>query len=520
MLLLEELTSQYKDLDTHPPHVVNSELYIIHILADCFSAHWDAVNRVPNYQTKNADQRSIPRGALSVPQGNSGRVDNNSGTDEEEAAQEPVPKRLVLPKPLDDVLAGRILEAVKIFLAPYPEQYTLPASTILEYSNYRHTQNSLGRLESSDPENNSYEKVPGLYSTDGTLQDIEAHARTIVEFLSASNWDLFFEHLKTSFRLLQVVFPLQGNGTQAAPVLDDDRNALATLRIVAFIWVDKRKLSLVLSELCSCFFHLRKTFQSTLGLALPILILRWVEQNPEEFVLMHNSHSKIDGVDRLFDIANGMVDSNRWKAVLYSFQIFLLFLIPDVFEVATSMPSTGRYLENGSLPKASSGIFKKVSFLESLRKALRNKNPAAAYCLISLLRIARHFSLEGNDSALLSYALDVQEEVRDALFRKNIVGSEGAIFDNGLMTAAFVSLTHLDFESCNEHIAPQCLSSNAPNDFKLAFVSACSNLAKLPNSHLYSELFEKTTALIRGHLKVTEVPNSEQHLLIRLGSFS
>lgn len=470
---------------------------------------------MPNYQTKNVDRRSIPRGALPVPQGNSGRVDNHSGTDEGEAVHEPLPKRLVLPKPLDDVLAGRILEAVKIFLAPYPEQYTLPASTILEYSNYRHTQSSPSRLDSSDLENNYYEKVPGLYSTDGTLQDIEAHARTIVEFLSASNWDLFFEHLKTSFRLLQVVFPLQGNGTQAAPVLDDDRNALATLRIVAFIWVDKRKLSLVLSELCSCFFHLRKTFQSTLGLALPILILRWVEQNPEEFVLMHNSHSKIDGVDRLFDIANGMVDSNRWKAVLYPFQIFLLFLIPDVFEVATSMPSTGRYLENGSLPKASSGIFKKVSFLESLRKALRNRNPAAAYCLISLLRIARHFSLEGNDSALLSYALDVQEEVRDALFRKNIVGSEGAIFDNGLMTAAFVSLTHLDFESCNEHIAPQCLSSNAPNDFKLAFVSACSNLAKLPDAHLYSELFEKTTVLIRDHLKVTKVLNLEQHLLIR-----
>ncbi|KFY74645.1 hypothetical protein V498_09970, partial [Pseudogymnoascus sp. VKM F-4517 (FW-2822)] len=58
VLLLEELTAQYKDLDTHPPHVVNSELYIIHILADCFSAHWDAANRVPKFQTKNVDQHS------------------------------------------------------------------------------------------------------------------------------------------------------------------------------------------------------------------------------------------------------------------------------------------------------------------------------------------------------------------------------------------------------------------------------------------------------------------------------
>lgn len=514
LLLLEELISQYKDLDTHPPHVINSELYIIHILADCFSAHWDFINQSAKVPINENRQRSASQSLFSAPHRGTRRVDSQNDNDETVETREILTSRLILPKPLDDILVGRILEAIKGFLVPYPDQYILPASTILNHGSCRPSPDLPSHFENSKPGGISIANMPGFSFSDGTLDDIEIHARTIIEFLSASNWTLIFEHLKTSLRLLQIVFPLQGNGTQTNPVLDDDRNALATLRIVAFLWVDTRKLSLVLSELCGSFFHLRKTFQSTLGLVLPILIMRWLEQNPEEFVQMHNSHSKIDGVDRLFDIANGMIDNGRWRAVLYPFQMSLIFLIPDVFEVATSMPSAGRYLENGGLPKTSSGIFKKVAFLEGLRKSLRNKNSGAAYCLVSLLRTARHFSLESSDSALLSYALDVQDDVREALFRKNAAGSEVTVFDDGLMTAAFVSLAHLNFKTCNENIAPLCLSSNAPSEFKLAFVSACSNLARLPSAKSYSPLFKKIATLIRAHLKVARASSLLQILLI------
>lgn len=495
------MTAQYKDIDTHPPHVLSSELYIIHILADCFSAHWSSLNSSDSDASENG-QHSLSEGVSHIPQG-SRQADSQHGSDETREIKVALIHRLVAPKPLDDILVGRILEAIKLFLAPYSDQYVLPASTILGDENCGSRRDLVCQFTHPKQNGASNSDSAGSSIFDQAFHDIEVHARTIVEFLSASNWALIFEHVKTSLRLLQIVFPLQGNGVQTTPVMDDDRNALATLRIVAFLWVDSRKLSLVLSELCGSFFHLRKSFQNTLALVLPTLVMRWIEQNPEEFVQMHHSHSRIDGgVDRLFDIANGMVDNGRWRAVLYPFQMSLLFLIPDVFEVATSMPSAGRYIENGGLPKAGSPIFKKVAFLETLRKALRNKNSAAAYCLVSLLRTARHFSLESSDSALLSYALDVQDDVREALFRKNASGNEPVIFDDGLMTAAFVSLVHLNFETCNETIAPLCLASNAPGDFKLAFISACSHLARQPSTTSYAPLFKKISALIRAHLKV------------------
>jgi neurofibromin 1 len=324
-------------------------------------------------------------------------------------------------------------------------------------------------------------------------ESVELHTRKIIEFLSASNWAYVLEHLKITLRAVRTAYPPLGTvpGAQTLALTDDDRNALVTLRLVASLWVDARKLGVVIQELCSSFLHLRKPFQNTIAIVLPLLITRWLEQHPEEFVDLHVAHKRLDGgADTLFDMTNSIVDSGRWKAVLYPFQTSLLFLLPDVFEVASNMRNA-----------KSSSMIKKVTFLEGLRKALRNKNPAAAYCLISLLRVARHFRNDG-DSALLSYALDVQDEVREAMFRRFPPGTDSTIFDDSLITAAFVSLAHLNFEACHQNLAPICLTANAPQDLKTAFILACCHFAKHPDAGSYQPLFAKASGFIRSHLKV------------------
>jgi neurofibromin 1 len=167
----------------------------------------------------------------------------------------------------------------------------------------------------------------------------------------------------------------------------------------------------VIQELCGSFLHLRKAFQTTVAIVLPLLITRWLERNPGEFIDLHSLHKRLDGgAETLFDMTNTMFDGGRRKALLFPFQTSLLFLLPDVFEVASNMRDV-----------KSSSISKKVSFLEMLRKSLRNRNETAIYCLTSLLRVARHFPLD-SDAALLSFALDVQEEVREAVFRRHTPG--------------------------------------------------------------------------------------------------
>lgn len=197
------------------------------------------------------------------------------------------------------------------------------------------------------------------------------------------------------------------------------------------------------------------------------------------------------GSETLFDMTNTMFDGGRRKALLYPFQTSLLLLLPDVFEVASHMRDA-----------KSSSISKKVSFLELLRKAVRNRNETAIYCLTSVLRVARHFSLD-SDAAILSYALDVQEEVRDAVFRKQIA-TDSPNLDNTLVVAAFVSLAHLNFDYCVDSLTPLCLAQNSPTNLKLAVISACSHFARQSNSDEYRPLFAKIAEFTRSRLSVCE----------------
>jgi neurofibromin 1 len=121
--------------------------------------------------------------------------------------------------------------------------------------------------------------------------------------------------------------------------------------------------------------------------------------------------------------------------------------------------------------------------------------------MVLLLRAARHFDAE-SDSALMSYAMDVQDEVRDAVFRRFAPGADGVLHEQDIMTAAFVSLTHLNFDHSVETLAVACLSSSAPHSFKIAVIQACAHFARLGNNQKYQPLFTTASAFIQGQLQV------------------
>jgi neurofibromin 1 len=377
-------------------------------------------------------------------------------------------------------------------MAPIPESYVLPASKILDESS------SIQSRHPSSPRENFHFGV-GLVGAKETVRllheksdEVELYTRKIVEYVSASNWDHVLDFLKNEMRTLRVGQPVQVASSQYAVVTDEEKSSLVSLRLIACLWVDAKKLGIILQEVCGSFLHLRRPFQHTIAIVLPLLITRWLEQNPRDFVDLHVSHKRLDGgVDTLFDMSSTMVDSGRLKSTLYPFQTVLLFLLPDVFEVASGMRDA-----------KSSSMIKKISFLEGLRKGLRNRSAAAAYSLVSILRVARHFDLDG-DSALLSYALDVQDEVREALFRRFTPGIDSGVFDPGLMSAAVVSLAYLGFDTCRESLGPLCLATNAPQDFKIAFVTACFYFAQQPNSEEYQPLYAMLAVFIRNYLKVS-----------------
>lgn len=461
--LLEDLARPYQAVVNHPPHVLFSELYVLALLADCCSSHWSAVGRA------------------------------SSAENVEDAARGWQKAIHPLPDPLDDALAVRILDILKLYFSPFPDGYILPAKTILDSP----PADQLGSFTSDTLSQPSIFAAPdGPVESSRLLEahasEIEVQVKAIVEYVTASSWSAAFDYLRNMIYSIRAAAPSQGGPVQIGLGVEEERAALVTLRLVGSFWVDAYKLGLLIQEFCSSYLHFRKSFQNVVAIVTPLLITRWLDRYPEEFVQLHALHKRLDGgADTLFDMTQTVVETGRRRIVLYPLQTTLLFLLPDVFEVASNM----REAKSGSMAK-------KVGFLDGLRKALRNRNEQAAYCLVCLLRAARHFDAE-SDSALVSYAMDVQDEIRDAVFRRSSAGLDGAPFDQDVMTAAFVSLTHLNFDSCVDTLATVCLSPTAPHAFKTAVIQACSYFARLDGPEKYQLLFTATSAFIQGHLKTT-----------------
>ncbi|KAF7549990.1 hypothetical protein G7Z17_g6012 [Cylindrodendrum hubeiense] len=442
--LLEDLARPYTAVASHPTHVLHSELYILAIIADCCSAHWASLSH-------DSDTDSAPT-----------------------------------PPPLDEVLVSRLFDALKHLLEPIPDSYILPAQTLLDQVSTRNV--AIPRSDDSSAttgDDDCVEDDPlGAH-----LAEMDAYVKTVIEYVTASSWAVAFDYFRNVVYNIRTTTVAQSGPTASGSFQDAEKAALVVLRLLSFFWVDGPKLGQVIQEICSSFLHFRKPYQNTIAVVTPLLITRWLDRFPREFVQLHLLHKRLDGgADTLFDMTQAATDNGRRKALLYPLQTTLLFLLPDVFEVASNMREA-----------KSSSMVKKVSFLDGLRKALRNRNEQAGHCLVSLLRAARHFDAE-SDSALVSYALDVQDEVRDSVFRR-VSSSEPTLFEQDMMTAAFVSLAHLNLDGVNA-LVETCISPSAPNSFKLAVVQGCSYFAQQPYALRYHELFDTAVPFMRSQLEI------------------
>ncbi|TQV91339.1 ras GTPase activator [Cordyceps javanica] len=101
--------------------------------------------------------------------------------------------------------------------------------------------------------------------------------------------------------------------------------------------------------------------------------------------------------------------------------------------------------------------------------------------------------------------MDVQDEVRDAIFRPSLASATALpVWDQSMITAALVSLTYLNLDGCVDNLYGGCVSSSAPDGSKLAIVQACCYFAQLSEPEKYKELFDKSIPLMRTQLEFEE----------------
>ncbi|KAL5596495.1 uncharacterized protein BROUX77_007179 [Berkeleyomyces rouxiae] len=457
-LVLEYAVGLLNDLipSPHSPvegHVLQSQIYVLSLIADCCTANWDAVRA-----------RSHSDVAHTVPDS------------------------------LDDELVSHIFDAVRVLLDPFPDGFVLP-SNILLGANATDFPRAL--------EARSDELYDGMTTETGNagalradMAKLDTNIKTLVEFVSASSWNACFDYVRAVIAALRIA-PSNGpsSASQHAAARDDERAAAVFLRCISFLWLDGTKLAVLLSEMASTYLHLKPHLKNCVAVVMPILITNWIDRFPDEFVRIHIRHIKLtSAIEMLFDMCHS--ETVKIRQLYVPMQASLLLLLPEVFEVVSSLTTA-----------KSSAKSKRVVLLDNLKKAIRNKNQYACFCLVMLLKAGRHF-VDDHDSAFSSFALDIQDEIRDAVFRNSAGSSDNPFLDQDMVTASLVALAHLDVEGVADSLLESCLVPSAPLSFKLAVVQACQYFANLPNHSQYQPLFKVSAPFIQTQLRAISNGNT------------
>ncbi|RPA79455.1 hypothetical protein BJ508DRAFT_415934 [Ascobolus immersus RN42] len=375
------------------------------------------------------------------------------------------PQQRKEPKPLDDGQAKYTLEVMS----------SLAATPIL----------------SDDPPGgrSSVSIDPTGHSSSERVVALEKAVFSVFEYLSASNWSLIYSTLQSKLKLLRSSSP--------------DDNDANILQFIAYVWINMRKLSLIIQEISQNILVLRKPSQNVLATLLAQTIFKWIENNPRDFVALHMSQRKLEGgADVLFDNFNTMSDNSKRRAHLWPLQTALLLLLPDAFKVAAGMAES----------KAQT-ITRKVHFLEFLRKALKTRlSDVAAPCLVSICQAASHFR-PNPDCAILSFAYDVKNEMKDEIFKRQpSSGDYEALIERDVMAKAFVSLCRLNLNSVIDGLVPRLLEKSAPLAFKITVFEGCAALAQAEDGDNYIRLFQTIAPDIRELFHVLAAARKQMSL--------
>jgi hypothetical protein len=423
----------------------------------------------------------LTAGNTGLSQYDSHRTDSETDSTEPEGLFGNNQSKPAVPSALDDTQAQRLLDYLIYLISPLPDDFELPSSWLLD-----------GEIRAYPDTTNG--TVKGSLKTKSLLDDLGRSSSIIISYLSAANWSIVFNCFQSKLRQLRAVVAGSVNGTNAqSQEEDENRETLSAMQIMVYLHLDGQQLSLILQELSGCFLNLRKDAQSVIARLLPGTISRWMKSSPKEFLGLHSTTNKsIQGADVLFDMANSITDNRaRRKGVVWPMQMALVFLVPEAFWVAANM----RDAKSGQ-------VAKKAAFLESLRNSLTSprNHHAALFCLVWLCQAATRYSFE-SESALYSYAVDLQTDVRRSVLQFTDMGSADHMPDRDMLVASIVALAELDPDPICE-AAPRMLNVNSPIALRIGLIGACSVLAAQEDSSRFEHLFELLAPFLRIHCTV------------------
>ena len=217
----------------------------------------------------------------------------------------------------------------------------------------------------------------------------------IIFYLSSSNWNLVFSRIRSRLAYLTTTI--------------EDMPDLIELRLLQWSNLNRARLCQLMQETSNVFLHIKRPSQIAFASVMHSAIWNWIDANPEEFDILVGSDRRIDGnPEALFDMLYSMSDfssSNAKRtAVFYPLLAMILVICPDLFKKVVVGEPGGK----------SSGLSKKYSFMESLKKGLSGSKgfePSAA-CYVDFIKAAMRISPRHSNSGLRNLLPEVLHDLK------------------------------------------------------------------------------------------------------------
>ncbi|RDA91312.1 hypothetical protein CP533_3012, partial [Ophiocordyceps camponoti-saundersi (nom. inval.)] len=435
--LLESLSTPLLNSARHSAHVQLSKQYIVGLLAHCCSFNWYSVSRMHDSDVTNS----------------------------------------LTPSPLSEHIVNRLFDVLKQLLEPVAE--TPPA--IL----YALLVQSLGHdvmepqiFSSSRRTNHHFATL----ITGARLADVAATI-TVMQYITATSWSSSFTYARNIIVSSCHNSSVDTPSGFALPFQSPELLATFISRGLAFFWVDGPKLCLLMQEICSNYQHMDERCQNAVAVALPLLVMGWVERCPSQFTRLHLLQKSLHcDIEVLFNATQIELGKETKRPGLCTMQLGLALLLPDIFEAASSSGDAAN-------------IAQRKQFLDGLRRDMINGNEEATHCAVLLLHVARHFKAS---SVLVDFATNAMVDVGTVIFQQPSLDMP---YCQEVVIGAFVSLAQLNMFSCIDSIFEICSKPRAPDTLRIAVVLACLYLAEETTFEDHDVLFHSAMPFMQSQFE-------------------
>ncbi|CAH2003701.1 unnamed protein product [Acanthoscelides obtectus] len=303
-----------------------------------------------------------------------------------------------------------------------------------------------------------------------------------------------------SVNFFNAVFNRISSKLQELSSCPDENPDFSDIELIQHINVDVSKLIKLFVEAISKFRLLKKSAHLVLVNSLEKCVWNWMENYPYEFAELEKNHNEEMSrcADQLFDILDAFGDNKKGRSAVWSLQMTLLVLAPDILQDIINAEIGGAQL--------SPHHNKKKVFLDNIRRCLgphsnsKQLSEAAAVTCVKLCKASTYINvLDTPNSSVVALVQSVIGDLKAILFNPQKPFSRGQNClnqDMDLMIDCLVSIFKI--KPLNNEALNVCLNLNSPANFHFVLVRSLYRIVTQSSLHWWPHIdliYDKSSEL-------------------------